>query len=241
MNSFIPDKIFPEAETLRHRMVAEQIAARGVRDERVLDALRRIPRHRFLPDGPFRLERAYADGAQGIGVGQTISQPYIVALMTEALTLTGNETILEIGAGSGYQTAVLSALCRRVVAVERHTILAERARRVLTEIGVTNAEIHLGDGSNGWPAEAPYDAILVAAVAPDVPLALLSQLAPGGRLILPVSLLTAGRGPQRLILLTRPFGIGEDWTRRDLGDVAFVPLIGAAGYGLPADLGEMDI
>ena len=226
-----------EAQVLRRRMVAEQIASRGIREERVLDVLRRIPRHRFLPSGPALLENAYADAAKSIGEGQTISQPFIVALMTEALQLRGDEKILEIGAGSGYQSAVLSCLCRSVIAIERHASLADGAQRILSEIGVTNVEIHVGDGSHGWPSESPYDAILAAAAAPEVPPALIAQLSPGGRLILPLG---PERGPQRLILLTKATD-SDAFTQRNLGDVGFVPLIGAAGYGLLADLGDVDI
>ena len=234
MNTTLPPDDTEETHALRLRMVSEQIAARGIRDARVLDAMRQVPRHRFFP--LHNLERAYADAAQPIGEGQTISQPFIVALMTAALELRGGENVLEIGAGSGYQSALLARLCRRVTAIERHASLAAGARRVLAELGVANVTIHTADGSHGWPENAPYDAILAAAVAPEIPPALLPQLAPGGRLILPL-------GPefhsQRLVLLTRlPNG---NLTQRDLGAVGFVPLIGAAGYGLPADLGDTDI
>lgn len=216
----------------RDAMVQTQIKARGVRDPRVLDAVRSVPRHRFLPDA----ERAYDDAAQGIGARQTISQPFIVALMTESLALQGHETVLEIGSGSGYQSAILARLCRRVVAVERHASLAAQAGRVLGELGVVNVSLFVGDGSAGWPDEAPYDAILVAAAAPQVPPALVTQLAPGGRLVLPV-------GPeeteQRLLLVTK--GEHNALATRDLGPVLFVPLVGAQGHGLPEDFGDLDI
>ena len=220
----------------REAMVREQITARGITEGRVLDALRRVPRHRFLPAGT-RPDRAYADSPQPIGEGQTISQPYIVALMTQALALQGHETVLEIGAGSGYQTAVLAALVSRVVAVERHAALADRARKTLALIGVANVELHTGDGSGGWAASAPYDAILCAAVAPQVPDAMKAQLAPGGRLVLPVG---GENAVQELMLITRLHD-GAGFTQTSLGQVAFVPLIGASGFGLPDDLGAGDI
>jgi protein-L-isoaspartate(D-aspartate) O-methyltransferase len=217
-------------------MLEEQIAARGIRDARVLDALRRVPRHLFLP--PDARSRAYADAAQPIGEGQTISQPYIVALMSEALALTGSEKVLEIGAGSGYQTAVLSLLAREIIAVERIKPLAERAGRALGAFGAANVRLFVGDGSRGWEADAPYDAILVAAVAPSVPPALIAQLKTGGRLVLPVG---PENVPQRLLLLTKAEDGSESVTTRDLGTVAFVPLVGAGGFGLPDDLGAMDV
>ncbi len=220
----------------RDRMIAEQIIGRGIRDRRVVDALGRVPRHRFVSAATDC--RAYCDAAQPIGDGQTISQPYIVALMSEALALNGTEKVLEIGAGSGYQTAILSLLAREVIAVERLPSLAERAGRALGEFGASNVRLFVGDGSRGWEADAPYDAILVAAVAPAVPPAFLAQMAPGGRLVLPVG---QEHAPQRLLLLTKA-GDGTDAiTTRDLGGVAFVPLVGAGGFGFPDDLGAMDI
>jgi protein-L-isoaspartate(D-aspartate) O-methyltransferase len=225
-----------EQTARRELMVREQIEVRGVRDPRVLDAMRQVPRHRFIPAGTEGYSRAYQDAAQPIGVGQTISQPYIVALMTETLGLRGDESVLEIGAGSGYQTAILSRLSASVVAVERHAPLAKRAQRVLDELGITNVQLFVGDGSRGWPTLAPYDAILVAAVAPDVPPALVEQLAPGGRLILPVG---PEGGIQHLRLLRK--ATDGSITVHDLGEVAFVPLIGASGFGPPDDLGNVDI
>lgn len=217
-------------------MVREQIVARGITTTRVLEALRTVPRHRFIPSATEAWSRAYADGAQVIGEGQTISQPYIVALMTTALQLTGTEKVLEIGAGSGYQSAILSPLVSEVIAIERLSLLADRARRVLADLEITNVRLLVGDGSQGWRAEAPYDAILVAAVAPQVPEPLIDQLALGGRLILPVG----EENRRQHLLLLQKSDTGEV-VRHDLGEVAFVPLIGAQGFGLPDDLGEMDI
>lgn len=222
------------AANARRQMVREQIEARGISDARVLEALRAVPRHVFAPG----LADPYADAAQAIGAGQTISQPYIVALMTESLGLTGTEKVLEVGAGSGYQTAVLARLCREVVAVERHESLAVCAQRALSALGVANVRLHVGDGSRGWAFDAPFDAILVAANAPAVPPALLDQLAPGGRLVLPVG---PEEGPQRLLLLTTSAGGAATITTRHLCEVGFVPLVGAHGWGLPGDLGEMDV
>lgn len=231
------NKAGDEREAERERMVAAQIAARGIQDARVLDALRRVPRHRFI--APFVEDsraRAYEDGAQPIGEGQTISQPYIVALMSEALHLTGSEKVLEVGAGSGYQTAVLSLLAREVIAIERHARLATQAQNALHAFGAANVRVLVGDGSHGLPNNAPYDAILVAANAPTVPPPLVAQLAPGGRLVLPVG---PERGPQKLLLLIK--AADDSITTHDLGAVGFVPLIGAHGFGLPDDLGDMDV
>jgi protein-L-isoaspartate(D-aspartate) O-methyltransferase len=235
-NDLTAPERWEERQAERAAMVEEQIARRDIRDPRVLDALRRVPRHRFIPRHSDAYSRAYTDGAQPIGQGQTISQPYIVALMTEMLELHGDERVLEIGAGSGYQTAVLALLAASVVAIERHPPLAENARRVLDELGISNVELLVGDGSRGWPSRAPYDVILVAAVAPEIPLPLTEQLAPGGRLILPVG---PENGPQYLKLLRK--AADGSVLVRDLGEVAFVPLIGAQGFGLPDDLGDLDI
>ncbi len=208
-------------QTLAKRMVAEQIAARGVRDPRVLAAMQQVPRHSFVPAAS--LEEAYGDFPLPIGHGQTISQPYIVAYMTERLGLHGDEKVLEIGTGSGYQAAILGLLAREVHTVERIPALAEAARRRLAELGYTNATVHLSDGTLGLPQHAPYDAILVTAAAPEVPHPLLEQLADGGRLLAPVG----DRGFQHL---ERWIRLGDTWQRQVLESVAFVPLIGQHGW-----------
>ena len=205
----------------RERMVRQQLAGRGIRDPRLLDAMRQVPRHRFVP--PDELAYAYADGPLPIGSGQTISQPYIVALMTQMLELQGGETVLEIGTGSGYQAAVLAQLARQVYTVERHAELAANARRVLAELGIGNVEVLTADGSCGWELHAPYQAILVTAAAPEVPRPLLDQLAEGGRLVLPVG----GRGMQ---ILQRWQRQGESFESEEGIPVAFVPLRGEYGW-----------
>lgn len=203
----------------REAMVETQIASRGVRDPRVLAALRKIPRHLFVPDSHRR--RAYADDPQPIGFGQTISQPFIVAVMTEALELRGCERVLEIGTGSGYQTAVLAELCAEVFTVETIAALSETARTTLDGLGYKNIRYRVGDGTFGWKEFAPYDGILAAAAPAEVPPALREQLKSGGRLILPV-----GVEFQELMLITCGERGFED---RRLYPVRFVPLIRSPG------------
>lgn len=210
--------------TCRAEMVERDIAARGVRDARVLQAMRAVPRERFVPE--HRLEEACADHPLPIGAGQTISQPYIVALMSEALQLSGGERVLEIGTGSGYAAAVLSRLAREVHTIERIPALAAQAQRMLAELQVANVQVHVGDGSLGWPAAAPYDAIVVTAAGPRIPAALREQLAPLGRLVMPVG---RHHGAQELLRLTRARDDGEDDRIDALCSVAFVPLLGAQG------------
>jgi len=205
----------------RDRMVAEQLRARGIRDPRVLDAMARIPRHRFVQEA--LVGRAYGDIPLPIGDGQTISQPYMVALMSEALGLRGGERVLEVGTGSGYQTAVLAELAGKVYSVERVRPLAERARRLLGDLGYYNIRIRVGDGSLGWADEAPFDAILVAAGAPDVPAALTAQLGEGGRLVAPV-------GSPDAQTLRRAVRRRDGMVSEDLTGCVFVRLVGAAGW-----------
>ena len=169
---------------LRLRMVDSQLRARGIGDERVLDAMLRVPRHEFAPER-YR-DQAYEDHPLPIGEGQTISQPYIVARMLEALALTPGDRVLEVGTGSGYVTALLAELAAQVFSVERHAALADAARELLARMGYANVRVIVGDGSQGFAEAAPYDAIIVSAAAPEVPRALLEQLAEGGRMIIPV-------------------------------------------------------
>jgi protein-L-isoaspartate(D-aspartate) O-methyltransferase len=202
--------------------IDEQLAARGIHDPRVLDAMRRVPRHAFVPEDAQAL--AYTDRALPIGNGQTISQPYMVAAMTEALMLTGTEHALEIGTGSGYQAAILCELARDVITIERRPELARLAATTLAGLGYTNVEVIVGDGTIGWQASAPFDAILVAAGAPRVPGSLKRQLSDaGGRLVIPI-------GPaaqQRLTLVVRH---GDQFTESVHGGCVFVPLVGAEGW-----------
>src|SRR5277367_1037436 len=175
---------FDPSAAERRAMLETQIRRRGVSSPRVLEAMAAVPRHKFVP--PHFRNDAYADKPLPIGEGQTISQPYMVAAMTEALELTGAERVLEIGTGSGYQAAVLSLLAREVITVESHTSLALTAQERLTDMGYTNVHVHNGDGSSGFPDGAPYDAILVTAAAPEIPAVLAGQLREGGQLVIPV-------------------------------------------------------
>jgi protein-L-isoaspartate(D-aspartate) O-methyltransferase len=210
--------LFPRA---RERMVAEQLKGRDIVDRRVLEAMRAVPRHRFVPVE--HRHQAYADSPLPIGQGQTISQPYIVALMTQLLELKGSELVLEVGTGSGYQAAILGQLARQVHTIERYPDLARLSGRILKDLDIQNVEVHVGDGSCGLAEHAPYDRILVTAAAPDVPQALLEQLGDGGRLVIPVG----GRGGQ---LLERWFRQGDHFTHEEITPVAFVPLRGQFGW-----------
>jgi protein-L-isoaspartate(D-aspartate) O-methyltransferase len=206
-------------EVERHRMVVEQIMRRGIRDPRLLEAMKTVPRHLFVPEEVRHM--AYADGPLPIGFGQTISQPFIVAFMTDLLRLKGDERVLEVGTGSGYQAAILAQLAREVHTVEMIPPLAERAAALLA--AYPNVYCHQGDGSLGWPEAQPYDGIIVTAAAPRVPPSLLAQLADGGRLVLPVG----SRGDQLLEVWERE---GEEYKKRVELPVAFVPLRGRDGW-----------
>jgi protein-L-isoaspartate(D-aspartate) O-methyltransferase len=210
---------FAERVDERARMVRDQIEARGVRDERVLAAMRRVPRHRFMP--AFVQPRAYEDGALPIGEGQTISQPFVVASMTEYLKLGPKPRVLEVGTGSGYQAAVLAEIAAEVYTIEIVAPLAERAKAELAELGYGNVQVRTGDGYRGWPEAAPFDAIIVTAAPDHVPQPLVDQLAMGGRMVIPVG----GRGLQDLRLLVRE----KDGVREEvLYGVLFVPMTGEA-------------
>jgi protein-L-isoaspartate(D-aspartate) O-methyltransferase len=205
----------------QERMVNWQIARRGIRDPRVLEAMRNVPRWRFVP--PAERSRAYYDGALPIGHGQTISQPYVVAYMTEALSLTGTERVLEIGTGSGYQAAILAELAQEVYSIERVAALSERAKALLAELGYTNLHVRMADGTLGWPEAAPFDAVLVTAAAPTVPEPLKEQLEEGGRLVIPV-------GPRWSQEVTRVTRRKNRFVEERLMGVMFVPLLGQHGW-----------
>ncbi|CAN5697785.1 protein-L-isoaspartate(D-aspartate) O-methyltransferase [soil metagenome] len=205
----------------REQMVEAQIVARGLRDERVLDAMRHLPRHRFVP--PELESNAYEDRPLSIGWGQTISQPLIVAMMTASLKLQSEHRVLEIGTGSGYQAAVLAQLARHVTTIERHERLAASAQSLFAELGILNVTVLIGDGTLGVPDGAPYDRILVTAGAPAVPAALQTQLADGGRLLIPI-------GPPSLQYLTAVDRHGEAFETQAGSPCIFVPLIGQEGW-----------
>jgi protein-L-isoaspartate(D-aspartate) O-methyltransferase len=211
----------PEYRGARRRLV-ELLHDQGLRDLSVLHAIDGVPRHLFVPSGV--RHRAYEDSALPIGNGQTISQPSIHARYLELLRLTGRERVLEIGTGSGYQTALLAKLASQVFSIERIGPLLERAREVLQEIGVNNVSFMLGDGTLGWSSFAPYDAILVGAAAPEVPLAYREQLAENGKLLIPLG----GRDEQMLNLFTKKQG---ELVKEDVAPVRFVPLVGKDSWG----------
>ena len=208
-------------EKKRNQMVDYQIQARGVDDPLVLAAMRKVPRHLFVPRE--YEQSAYDDRPLPIGYGQTISQPYMVAIMTQALKLEGDERILEVGTGSGYQAAILAEIADHVVSVERIPELAERATRILRNLGYMNVEVIVGDGSRGYAERAPYDGIIVTAGAPDIPQVLIDQLADGGRLVIPV-----GNSFQQT--LTRVTRKGDETKIERLEGCVFVPLVGKYGW-----------
>lgn len=207
----------PEAwAELRQRMVEEQLVARGISSAAVLAAMGTVPRHAFVD--PALVQESYSDRPLAIGYGQTISQPYIVALMTELLNLHGHEQVLEIGTGSGYQTAVLAELAGSVVSLERLSPLADQAKVRLLTLGYHNVEVHVADGAQGYPLRTPYDRILVTAGATTIPPALAHQLKDGGILVIPVG----DRQQQTLLVIERH---GKEWLQRDICGCVFVPLI----------------
>jgi protein-L-isoaspartate(D-aspartate) O-methyltransferase len=212
-----------EADTYareRKKMVAEQLAARDITDRRVLEAMGRVPRHLFVPV-PYR-DQAYADYPLPIGEGQTISQPYIVALMTQCLAPKGGEKILEIGTGSGYQAAVLAELKARVFSIDINPLLAEAAARTLRELGYVDIQVKSGDGFFGWPEEAPFDGIIVTCASPRLPPLLVDELKEGGRLIIPLG------GAQQFQVLTLVTKTADGIRTREISGVRFVPMTGEA-------------
>jgi protein-L-isoaspartate(D-aspartate) O-methyltransferase len=219
-----PDAGVDEFAAERRAMVEDQVRRRGVASPRVLEAMLSVPRHEFVP-AEFQAD-AYADKPLPIGEGQTISQPFMVGAMTQALELTGSERVLEIGTGSGYQAAVLSLLAREVISIESHTSLALAAQERLVRLGYANVHVHNGDGSLGFADAAPYDAILIAAAAPEIPPLLASQLCDGGRLVIPVG----SQENQELLQARKESGVLHT---RALFDCKFVPLLGRYGWRRP--------
>jgi protein-L-isoaspartate(D-aspartate) O-methyltransferase len=217
----LTDTKAPDYAWAREKMVQEQLVARGIQSRRVIDAMRRIPRHLFVDPG--LVNRAYDDAALPIGEKQTLSQPYMAARMTEALDLKGDEKVLEIGTGSGYQSALLAELCFNVFSVEKIRALARKARALLDRLEYHNIAIHVGDGTIGWSEHAPYDAIIVAAGAPDVPRPLVEQLSVGGKLIIPI-----GAEESQVLTLYRRERSG--FNDEELGECRFVKLWGKFGW-----------
>jgi protein-L-isoaspartate(D-aspartate) O-methyltransferase len=206
---------------LRELMVDRHVAARGIKDERVLQAMREVPRHLFVP--ALVTTKAYGPGALPIGAKQTISQPYIVARMIELLELRGTEKVLEIGTGTGYQAVVLSKLCAKVFSIERLNELALRAAELIRELKIYNASVKVFDGTYGWSDQAPFDRIVVAAAAPAIPEPLVQQLARSGKMVIPIG----AEGAQRLARVTR---VGTGIQVEDCGGAEFVPLVGKFGW-----------
>jgi len=208
-------------EEARERMVVEQLERRGIRCPRVLAAMREVPRHLFV--APEAIDRAYEDSALPIAADQTISQPYMVALMTEVADLKGGERVLEIGTGSGYQTAILARLAASVYSIEYIELLHRRASEILGSLGITNCYLRCGDGSEGWPEAAPFDVIIVTAAMPGIARPLLRQLAAGGRLVAPI-------GDQELQTLVRISRIDDRWQEEYFGECVFVKMVGKHGF-----------
>ena len=220
MNRLSPELIKSYAGQ-RRKMVEEQLVERGINDLRLLEVVSRVPRHLFVQES--LQHRAYGDTPLPIGENQTISQPYIVGAMTEALHLKGEERVLEIGTGSGYQTAIIAELCSQVFTIERLNNLSRKAQNVLESLNYMNIVFKMFDGTYGWPDQAPFDAILITASAPEIPGSLVKQLGDGGRLVAPIG----EADKQKLVVLTKN---GDRVSRRDLGDCKFVPLIGKYGW-----------
>jgi protein-L-isoaspartate(D-aspartate) O-methyltransferase len=210
-----------EFATARNRMVESQLTARGIKDPRLLEAMRKVPRHRFVEEALHN--QAYSDHPLPIGEKQTISQPYMVALMTEALEVRKSDTVLEIGTGSGYQTAILAELGEKVYSIERIRSLSVKAWRILDELGYRNVVLKVGDGTLGWKEHSPFSAIIVTAGSPDTPQPLVDQLAMDGRLVIPVG----DRYTQSLLKIVR---VKEGATKTDLGGCRFVNLVGQHGW-----------
>jgi len=217
----LDDATIDQFSGLRRQMVDTQLRTRGIHDPRVLEAMLRIPRQEFVDD-QYR-NQAYEDHPLPIGEDQTISQPFIIAISLQLLELEGGESVLEIGTGSGYQAALLALLAREVYSIERHRTLAENAAATLARLGLSNVRVQVGDGSRGWPENAPYDAILVAAAAPRLPESLVQQLAEGGRMVIPV-------GPQQSQVLQLVRKREGRAVIESIEACRFVPLIGAEGY-----------
>jgi protein-L-isoaspartate(D-aspartate) O-methyltransferase len=220
MNRLSPELIKSYAGQ-RRKMVEEQLVERGINDLRLLEVVSRVPRHLFVQES--LQHRAYGDTPLPIGENQTISQPYIVGAMTEALDLKGEERVLEIGTGSGYQTAIIAELCSQVFTIERLNNLSRKAQNVLESLNYMSIVFKMFDGTYGWPDQAPFDAILITASAPEIPGSLVKQLGDGGRLVAPIG----EADKQKLVVLTKN---GDRVSRRDLGDCKFVPLIGKYGW-----------
>ncbi|MBI5181243.1 MAG: protein-L-isoaspartate(D-aspartate) O-methyltransferase [Nitrospirae bacterium] len=209
-------------DAARNRMVDDQLIPRGISEPRVLSAMRKVPRHLFVEEA--LQDRAYGDYALPIGEKQTISQPFMVALMTEALELSGSEIVLEIGTGSGYQAAILAELSRQVYSIERIPSLALRAKKVIEDLGYKNVDIKIYDGTLGWEEKSPFDGIIVTASAPDIPKSLTDQLKLGGRLMIPV-------GTRHFQTLIKVVKKKDGLVKMALTECVFVPLIGAYGWG----------
>jgi protein-L-isoaspartate(D-aspartate) O-methyltransferase len=214
-------KMAADLTQARERMVLEQLERRGIKDPRVLEAMRALPRDRFI--AAELADHAYDDGPLPIGSSQTISQPYMVALMSEVAELNGSEKVLEIGTGSGYQAAILARLAREVCTIEYLPALGGRARAILEAIGIDNVVMRCGDGSDGWPEEAPFDVIMVTAAMPAIVRPLLGQLAPTGRLVAPV-------GEEELQTLVRMRRVNGSWRDEYFGECRFVKMIGEHGF-----------